>query len=167
MMPTITYCTPSARPVIRRRSDLGSEFDRLFDGFFGPARGSGSDTRRSGAADLHETDDQFVLELEIPGFTKEEIEVTVERGVLTVSGSHEQVTEDTDDADDAEEDVARDEKATYHIRERSFERFTRAFKLSESVSAEGVLAQLEDGVLTVRLPKAAEAKPRRVEISAN
>ena len=166
MLPTITYCAPSARPAIRRPSDLGLELDRVFDGLFGAARGSGPVTRGHRSANLFETDAEFVLELEVPGFSKEGIAVTVERGALTVSGSHQQDTRDTEDTEDAGEGGATHDDATYHIRERSVERFARTFKLPESVGSEGLLAELEAGVLTVHLPKAAEAKPRRIEISA-
>jgi HSP20 family protein len=168
MLPTITYCAPSARPVTRRRNDLGSELDRVLDGLFGAARGSGLATCARGSADLYETDAELVLELEVPGFSKEEIEVTVERGVLTVDGSraHDaKDTEATDNAEEAEEGGDSHDNATYHIRERSFESFTRTFRVPESVGSEEILAELEAGVLTVRLPKAAEAKPRRIEIS--
>jgi HSP20 family protein len=148
MLPTIRY----RKPAVLRGSDQGFELDRLIDGFFGPTFGPGIVAHDRGAANLYETDERFVLELEVPGFTSEDIEVTVERGVLTVSGSHENASED--------------EGTRYHLRERSFERFSRTFRVPESVSSEGVLAELETGVLTVRLPKAADAKPRRVEIDA-
>ncbi len=148
MLPTIRY----RAPAVRDRLHSGLDFDRLIDGFFGPAFAPSIVTPASSAANLYETDEQFVLELEVPGFTSEDIEVTMERGVLTVSGSHENGSEN--------------EGAKYHVRERSFERFSRAFRLPESVSSEGVLAELDSGVLTVRLQKAAEAKPRRVEITA-
>jgi HSP20 family protein len=127
----------------------------MFDGFFGPAFAPRIRAHGHGAANLFETDEQFVLELEVPGFTNADIEVTVERGVLTVSGSHENASDGH---------ASEDEDARYHLRERSFERFSRMFRLPESVSSEGVLAELESGVLTVRLSKAADAKPRRVEI---
>jgi HSP20 family protein len=148
MLPTIRYRTP----VLRDRVDSDFGFERLIDGFFGPALAPRVPTRGAGAANLYETDEQFVLELEVPGFTKEDVEVTVERGVLTVSGSH-------------EEQRSEDEGAKYYVRERSVERFSRGFRLPESVSSEGVVAELESGVLTVRLPKAAEAKPHRVEVT--
>lgn len=153
MLPTIRYRAPILRD--RTDSDLGFDgFDRWIDGFFGPALAPRVLTRgsRTGATNLYETDEEFVLELEAPGFTDGDIEVTVERGVLTVSGSHEGRSED--------------EGTKYHVRERSFERFSRAFRLPESASPEGVVAELESGVLTVRLPKVADAKPQRVEIRA-
>lgn len=148
MLPTIRY----RAPVLRDRIDSDFGFDRLIDGFFGPAFTTRALTHGAGTANLYETDEEFVLELELPGFTSENIEVSVERGVLTVSGSH--------------EERATDESARYHLRERSFERFNRRFRLSESVSSEGVVAELDSGVLTVRLPKAPESKARRVEISS-
>lgn len=105
------------------------------------------------AADLFETDEEFVLELELPGLGREDIEVTVEKGILTVSGQRSTETEEE-----------RGERHTYHVRERSYDRFSRSFSLPHSVTHEQVDAQFENGMLTVRLPKAAEAKPRRIEV---
>ena len=141
MIPTI-----QRTPAIRRRGDLGFDFDRLFDSLL--------DTRVSNqalaATDLYETEDGYALELEVPGFSEEEIDVTVDRGVLTISGARE-----TDEEH---------EGRTYHVRERTNERFTRSFSLPASVRGNDVEAQLASGVLAVRLPKSPEAKPRRIEV---
>ncbi len=142
MLPTIAYRTPVTRDA------LDFDLEGLFNGFFGDrANGFGR-----GAADLYETEDGYALELEVPGFREEDVEVTVDRGVLTVSASRD--TESTD------------EGRTYHVRERRAQRFARSFALPASVNAEEVKADIEAGVLTVRLPKAPEAKPRRIAVKA-
>ncbi|MFQ5688642.1 MAG: Hsp20/alpha crystallin family protein [Gemmatimonadota bacterium] len=147
MLPTITH-GPSLR--LWRRSAL-PEIDRVFDDFFGRTPLGWS--AWTPVADLYETDDGFALELEVPGFEKDEVEITVERGILTVSGER--------SADEESEEKGR----TYHVRERSYERFTRAFSLPRSVNADAVKAELRSGVLHVWLPKLAEAKPRKIEVA--
>ncbi len=135
-------------PTLRRWPELGSDFDRLFEGVLGrPVVWADR-----AAADLYETDEEYVLELELPGYSKEEVDVSFERGALTISGarSHE----------------AEDEGKTYHVRECSFERFNRTFTLPETVRTDDVRAELEGGVLKVRLPKAPDAKPRRIQVSS-
>lgn len=145
MLPTTTTYR---RPTLARWPDFGTDLDRFLEGFLGRAPAwSGR-----GSADLYETDDEYVLEMELPGFENDEVEVSVERGVLSVSGAHRS----------EEEDAGR----TYHVRERSYERFTRTFTLPQSVNADDVQADLQNGILTVRLPKAAEAKPRRIQVKA-
>lgn len=106
-------------------------------------------TSWSPAADLFETDDEYVLELELPGFSREDIELTLEQGILTVTGERQ-----------AEED----ERRAYRVRERAFGRFTRSFTLPRSVDAEDVDAEFRNGVLRVTMAKTPEAKPRRIEV---
>lgn len=144
MLPTIT--SPRAT---RRRSDLRYELDRLFDDVFEGRSGE----RTNGwvpAADLVETDDAYEVTLEIPGFDREDLEVTVDQGVLSLSGRR---TADHDQ-----------EGRTYHLRERVTGQFRRAFSLPNSVNAEDVSATYERGVLRVHLPKQPEAKTRKIEV---
>ena len=84
------------------------------------------------------------------GCFEAEIEITVDRGVLTISGAR----------SEEEEEQGR----TYHVRERRNERFTRSFSLPASIRGEDVAAHLDAGVLTVELPKSPEAKPHRVAV---
>ncbi|MDX1579714.1 MAG: Hsp20/alpha crystallin family protein [Gemmatimonadota bacterium] len=146
MLPTIRYRPPTTR----REATLGFDLDRWFDGMLEnmPA------TRFSpGAADLSETEDAYELALDVPGFADDEVEVTVDRGILTVTAERRAQEED--------------EGRTYHVRERRYERFARSFNLPASVRADEVDANLEDGVLTVHLPKTPEAKPRRIPVGIN
>jgi HSP20 family protein len=144
MLPTIRY-----RPARALRQWELPELNRWFDEVLNrPLEAWPSWTP---SADLFETADGFELELEVPGFEKDAIDVTVERGILIVSGQHTL----------EEEDSGR----TYHCRERSFERFTRTFSLPHTVNPEHVDAELENGVLYVRLPKMEEAKPRKIAVA--
>jgi HSP20 family protein len=143
----ITYRAPlSAWP------DIGSDFERFFESF--PRRTVSWAETAPMAADFFETDDAFTLELEAPGYEAEDIEVHYEGGVLSITGTHSTETED----EDAEK--------TYHVRERSFSRFTRSFTMPETVKADDIDARVEDGVLTVVLPKAPDAKPKRISVKS-
>jgi HSP20 family protein len=145
MLPTTR--TTSREPVTLSRR-LFPDIDYLFDDFF--TRPTASRATWRPATDLNETDDEFVMRMDLPGFDHDDIELTVEKNILTVSGrrTSEEVQEETD----------------VHLRERSSERFSRSFALPRSVEAGDVEARFANGVLTVHLPKAAEAKPRKIEV---
>ncbi|MFQ5677824.1 MAG: Hsp20/alpha crystallin family protein [Gemmatimonadota bacterium] len=148
-------------PTLSRRANLGRGrlaelapgLDWVFDELF-PLTSRGAWIAWTPVADLFESDDEFVLDMELPGFREKEIEVAVERGILSVSGQR------TAEADE-------DEKRTYHVRERAYERFSRSFTLPASVDAEQVRAEFKNGILRVTLPKAREAKPRRIAVKAS
>lgn len=135
------------RTTFRRGADFGSDFGRLIESAFGDVNGW---TAWTPAANLFETTDEFVLEIGLPGFDPNAIDVNVERGILTVTG-HRTKSED-------------EESRTYHVRELVEERFSRSFSFPATVRADDVSADYHDGMLVVTLPKSAEAKPRRVEI---
>lgn len=150
MLPTSTR-RPST--TLRRGENWASEMNRLFDEFLGYTPRLATWSAWTPAADLYETSDDFVLEMELPGFDSENIEVTVERGILTVTGRR-----------TAEAESGDGERMNYHVRERSFDRFSRSFSLPQSVSADNVDAEYRNGILRVNLPKVAEAKPRQVTV---
>ena len=101
--------------------------------------------------DIQETDDAYRLVAELPGLTKDDINVTLENNVLRLSGERK-----------FEKDVAKD---NYHRIERTYGSFSRAFTLPSLVSSEKVEASFENGLLTVTVPKAEQAKPRKISIS--
>jgi len=102
------------------------------------------------AVDVRETDDSYIVNAELPGLTKKDIDITLEDNVLRLSG--ERRFEKEDERDD------------YHRIERAYGSFSRAFTLGGGVDASNVKASFKDGVLTVTVPKAEETKPRRIEI---
>ena len=126
---------PMARPLGRLVGESG-----LFE----------SAVRRVPAVDVEERADEFVLTADLPGVDPEEIEVALEDDVLTIRGE----TEEPSDA----------EKRRYHVRERRLGRFQRSLTLPGAVSADGVTATLDNGVLRVRVPKAPESIGRRIRI---
>jgi HSP20 family protein len=132
---------------------LQSEFNRLFDSFLGNGTRSAVGARRwVPAMDLVETDDHLVLRADLPGLSKEDVNIEVKDNVLTVSGERE--AERRDDADG------------YYRVERAFGGFSRSLSLPHGVSADGIDAEFADGVLEVRIPKPEERKPHRVEIGS-
>lgn len=145
--------TTTSRPASRRtrsRDRFGTDLSEWIDDFF--TRSTGSWTTWSPRADLYELEDAYVLEMELAGFQREDVELTFENGVLNVSGRR--------------REQEGEEKATYYLRERATDEFSRSFALPRSVNYEAVEATLNEGLLTVRLPKLAEARPRRIEVKA-
>ncbi|MEZ6089403.1 MAG: Hsp20/alpha crystallin family protein [Pirellulaceae bacterium] len=100
--------------------------------------------------DVEEDDDKIMIEAEMPGFKRDEIEVNVENGVLTIKAER-----------TAKED-SNDKKR--HLTERRFTRVQRAFSLPRTVDGSDVDASLADGILTLTLKKTEESKPRKIEI---
>ena len=117
------------------------QVDRLTRHAFGQAGGMPLDVVR------HEND--VTLRLDVPGVDPEQIEVTVDRGILTISGKR-------------EEERAENDK--FFVRERTMGTFTRRMRLPESLNAEAVEASHANGVLEVRIPVLEQAKPRKVEV---
>jgi HSP20 family protein len=104
------------------------------------------------AADVYETDEEYVVELEVPGFAREELEVEVADHTLVVRGAHEEAT-----------GTAGREVLLHERLERSF---VRRFELPLGTNVEQLTAGCEKGVLTMRVPKTTTAEPRKVEIAA-
>jgi HSP20 family protein len=102
------------------------------------------------AVDVYEDEASFVLQVELPGLNKDEVELHVENRVLTISGERK-----------AEKDRAAE---GYHIKERTYGRFSRSFTLPPTIDQEKVGASFKDGVLKVVLPKAEAAKPRQIAV---
>ena len=102
-------------------------------------------------ADIAEYADRFVLQLDVPGVSIDAIEITLEQGVLTISGERTAQAE--------AKDVERSR------RERLHGRFQRRFTLPETVDAAGVRATGRNGILEVTIPKQAKAQPRRIEVA--
>ena len=102
--------------------------------------------------DIFEKNDHLVIRAEIPGVQKEDMDVRIENGVLTLQGDRRQDTE------------VREENA--HRLERVYGMFTRTFSLPTTVDAAKVTATYKDGILEVSVPKVETAKPKQVEIKA-
>lgn len=145
MLPSATGRRTARTP--RSIPGLRSELDRLFDDFFDrPTSDAG---RTAPPTDLWETEEAFVVEMELPGFDREKLDVALDRGTLTVSGVRE---------------VDAAEGQDFHLRERTAGRFRRSFSLPASVRPQDVTARYENGVLRIDLPKAEEARTKKIEV---
>jgi HSP20 family protein len=107
----------------------------------------------SPSADISETDQEYLVRAELPAVRKEDVQVTLEDGVLTIRGERRQrQTEKTE---------------KFHRIESFSGEFSRAFSLPDDAEAAGVRAESKDGVLTVHIPKRAVAKPAPLQIKVN
>lgn len=137
-------------PMLTLRRDI----DRLLDETVGAMQPAlGAQTGRptwAPAADVRESESEFVLELEVPGIDPAKLELTVDRGVLTVAGERAYTTR---------------ENERVHVRERMHGRFVRSFRLPKGFDESAIAAETEHGLLRVRLPKAALPQPRRITVN--
>ncbi len=152
LMSIIRYQSPdlSTWSPFNRLASLQDELNRLFD-FSVPSRDTGRFSGWSPALDLHDEKDNFTVRVELPGLKKEDIGISLHDGVLTLSGER-------------KNELKTGEGQTFRS-ERSFGKFQRSVSLPAQVDAKGVKASYKDGILTVLLPKAEEAKPRQIEVS--
>lgn len=102
------------------------------------------------AVDVKEDADAYVVQLEAPGVARDDIEITLQDNALVIRGVKKQTKEKRE--------------GQFRRVERSYGSFSRSLSLPRSVAAKEVSANLEDGVLTVRLPKSEDAKPRQISI---
>jgi HSP20 family protein len=132
---------------------LRREMSRLFDDFV-PTR-TGEDRESSiwaPRADLSETDDAYVIAIDLPGVSRDDLEITVEDGTLKVSGER-SMREET-------------QSGQFYRIERAYGRFFRSFNFGSNVDPDRIEASFDDGVLTIRAGKAEERKPRRIEVGS-
>lgn len=146
--------TYTAWPGVGRLADLSDEINRLFESpladFVPTAPLAGG---WAPALDLSEDKESFVVKAELPGVKREDVNVSFQGGYLSISGERKTETQ-------------RENARTLHT-ERCFGRFQRTVSLPATVAADKVKAQYADGVLTVTLPKAEEAKPKQIDVSVN
>ncbi len=127
-------------PVTRDPRQLSRLFDDTLERFFGPAAASDTPAARSPALDVAETERGYVVTLEVPGVAKEDLKVSIEGRQVSVLASAEQREERKDG-----------ERVVY--RERAATRYARSFSLPVEVDTAESGAKLENGVLTLTLPK--------------
>lgn len=134
-------------------TNVQREINRLFDNFFhGDVQADDSffSSVWTPAVDIAEQDDQYVVKVELPGVNKDDVKITLESNILTVRGEKKQEKEIKEDS--------------YHRMERSYGSFQRSFTLPATVKSDKIDASFKDGILTVSLPKAEEAKPKQIEV---
>ena len=104
------------------------------------------------AVDILEANDHFLLRADVPGVAPSDIEASMEKGTLTISG--------------ARQPVEHDENTSIRRSESAKGRFQRRFTLPETVDAENIKARCSDGILEITVPKVAEIQPRRITVEA-
>ena len=140
----------------RELNTIQNEMNRLFNTFFETAPAQGNDSaagrRWIPAMDLAENEHDFVLRVDLPGLSEDDVNIELEDNVLTISGQRKAEHEER--------------KEGYYRVERTFGRFSRSLTLPEGIDPEKVDAHFDRGVLEVTIPKPEQRKPRKVTISA-
>ena len=155
-MNLIRWQKPVLSPWLRfgRLSELRDEIDRLFGtplAEFAPT--SNLLSGWTPAFDVYESQDHFTVVAELPGMKKEDIEVSLHNGSLSVSGER--------------KSESKHEDAEFYRAERFFGRFQRTITLPTEVASDKVKADYKDGILTITLPKTEEAKPKQIDVAVN
>ncbi len=104
--------------------------------------------------DVREEKDAFVFQADLPGIPEENIDISLTGNRLSISGKR-------------EEEQVSSEAGPYYCRERSYGSFSRTFTLPEGADADRIEARMRDGVLSLRVPKAAEAQPKRIAVQGS
>lgn len=155
-MSLIRYQTPdtSVWRSLDRWANLRDEINTLFEGPYWTNAGRQAQLFNgwTPALDLYQTNDDVVAVIEIPGMRKEDIEISLQDGVLTISG------ERKDETPEAEKNGRT---------ERFVGKFRRSVSLPTRVDANKVNANYKDGILSVTLPKAEEVKPKQIQVNVS
>lgn len=143
----ITRWDPYREMISMRRA-----MDRLIDSSLGDELPA-SVPQWALALDVLEDEDGYQVKATVPGVKPEDIDVTYDKGSLTIRG------EIKDDSETV--------KGQYQLRERRFGVFSRTISLPTTIKAEAIEASYQDGILTLRLPKEEEVKPRRIAVNTS
>ena len=142
------------RDPFREMMSLRNEMDRMFnDAFLGrmwdwPQTMGGVDM----AVDVSENENEFVVKAALPGIDPNDLDITFANNTLTVKGEVKQDEETKDEQ--------------YHLRERRYGSFSRSVTLPAEVQGDKIEANYDKGILTLRLPKAEEVRPKRIAVKA-
>jgi len=145
---TVIRWTPS-----RDLLSTWNEFDRLFNRLYGgesPTDGQATDPSWNPALDMTEREDRYVLQLELPGISPDDVRITLDDNVLTIQGEKQR------GGDSDQEDRA--------YRERRYGKFERSFYLNDDVDKDQIEAQYAQGVMTLTLPKTKKSVPRDIPV---
>lgn len=138
------------RDLVNIQKDLGHVFDGLFSDFDGDVTFASQWAPR---VDVVEQKDAYMIKAELPGVSKNDVKIVLQENVLTIKGEKKQESEQKD--------------SDYHRIERSYGTFERSFTLPTGVRSDKIDATYKDGVLTITLPKAEEAKPKEIEVKVS
>lgn len=131
--------------------DVSERLNRLFGV---PAQGEASNRSVwTPAVNVEETNEELILSAELPGMSIDDVEIEVENNVLSLRGEKKETREEGDDR-------------RFHLWERCYGSFERSFTLPRTVKTEEISAQFKDGILHIQMPKAPEAKSRKISIKS-
>ena len=134
----------------RELYDLQRGFNRIFSDAFGQTGEGAAVGAWTPQVDVYEDENAFLIKIEAPEVKREDINVTLDKNVLTISGERRLENEDKRDS--------------YHRIERSYGKFFRSFTLSPNANLEAVSAEFKDGVLRLSIPKKEETKPKQIQV---
>ena len=129
------------------------DFDSLMSRFFGGREEGGGGGFAPYCVDVREDADHIYVEAELPGFKKDDVDITLENQTLTITAQR------------GSEQKKQGDKGELLLHERRYNRFQRSFTLPPTVDEQSVNAKLSDGILTVTLNKREETKPRKIQVS--
>jgi len=139
------------RELLSTQDRFNQLFNQTFSQAFGEGQGHELGSRNwAPAVDIYENDHELVIKAELPGIDSKDVEVRVENHTLLITGERK-----------FEKDTS---EGNYHRVERTYGTFSRSFTLPATVSAENAQAEYKDGVLTLKLAKREEAKPKTIQI---
>jgi HSP20 family protein len=132
-----------------------SDFDRYFESFFGDSLLAPATKllNHLPAVDIRETENSYVLEMDLPGFDEKNLEIHVDGASLSIASRQEGAKEEKSEG-------------TYILRERRMQSFSRSFKLPENADSENVNASFKNGILSLEIKKRPEAQKRTIQINA-
>jgi len=140
-------------PAFRGLQSLQNDMNKIFDEFFRGDNVAGDSFLNrdwNPAVDIVEHKDQYILKAEIPGMKKDDVKITLENNVLTIRGEKKNEVEQKDEH--------------FHRIERSYGSFERSFTIPGTIKTNDIDAQYKDGILTLTLPKAEEAKSKMIDV---
>ena len=158
---------------------MRQDFSSMLGRFFGGGRlddggeGGGMLSLSNYGVDIREDADHFYVEADIPGFRREDIDIRLENGALTIAAERrEETPQQQQDQQQAragqsggQPSQGQQHRSDYRLRERRYQRFHRSFTLPPDVDEQDVQAKLEDGVLKIKLNRREETKPKKIQVN--
>ena len=134
------------------QDEIQQVFDRFFQSGENQDESSVVTSQWAPMVDIKEEADRFVIYADLPGIEPKDVEILMDKGILTIKGER--------------KSESNEQTERYSRVERRYGSFHRRFALPDSADAEGIVASSRDGVLEIRIPKRAEAAPRRIQVAS-
>jgi HSP20 family protein len=150
-----------------------SDIDRYFESFFGDSvlAPSARVFNHPPAVDIRDTENAYMLEMELPGYNEKDIDIHIEDGILFITSKQEEVKESppsgpASPAESASPTESASPEVVWLLKERRSSSFSRSFKLPVNANPEEVSAEFKNGILSMEIKKRAEAQKRAIQINA-